>query len=200
MRVRSSIAVLAALQSCVACSDTHGASTPAVKPGQTAPVQTAPVQTAPVAGSTPLPQPVPSPPPDAGTGLSPPPVIVTSTSGLPEPAPECPGDAPAAGTPCTTEPGTALSCAWKDGSEIERCACVSKEGLPPGTELLWNCEDGPSGEGPPTSTCPDAAPAAGTACMHAGTSCVYASPPNTKCECRPGPLLWECGPAAFGGP
>jgi hypothetical protein len=134
--------------------------------------------------------------PDAG--LSPPPV--TATDGFPKPDPACPDDAPAADTPCMVAAGTALSCAWQDGAAIERCACVAKEDLPPDAQLLWNCDDGPSGEGPPTDTCPDAAPQQGSACNGIGSSCHYASPPNTKCECRDQPPRWVCGPAAFGGP
>jgi hypothetical protein len=69
---------------------------------------------------------------------------------------------------CSVPAARALSCAWDQDGGIERCACVSKEGAPEGVSLKWNCDDGPSGEGPSISTCPDTPPAAGSPCLQKG--------------------------------
>jgi hypothetical protein len=137
--------------------------------------------------------------PDADLGLRPPPVI--STGGLPEPDPACPDTAPEADTRCVVAEGSALSCAWQQGSAIARCACVWKQD-DPGPEVFWNCDPGPSGEGPPTSTCPDAAPVSGSRCSDRGSACSYAVPRFMECRCEVNTLTWKCGldVGAHGGP
>ena len=121
------------------------------------------------------------------------PPAVTAPPGLPEPDPACPDAAPEPGTRCTIEVGSALSCAWDTGSTgIARCACVAKQDDPPDAQTLWNCDEGPSGEGPSVSTCPQSRPETGTPCSDRGSSCAYSTPSFARCKCDYEKATWNC--------
>jgi hypothetical protein len=128
------------------------------------------------------------------------PAPVPGTGAKPMPDPTCPKRAPQPGSACSVPPGGALSCAWEESNgAIERCACVSKEGRPERAPLTWNCDDGPSGEGPATSTCPDTPPVAESPCLVRGNNCRYAEPSSIECDCDPSKMLWDCEGAPRGG-
>ena len=188
-RLELSLVALALAQVGLGCGAAHE---PMSMPGDAAPSKHATAgQMAAATPSVPPPKANVPAPGDAGEpGLSPPPPVMI-TGGPPPPAPACPMKAPTAGSDCSVPAATALSCAWNEDGGIEECACVSKEGVPEGASLKWNCDDGPSGEGPPTSTCPDTPPAAGSPCLVKGNNCRYAMP-SLSCDCDPRELRWKC--------
>lgn len=197
-RLELSLAALALAQVGLGCGAAHD---PMLMPGDAEPSKHA--TGGQMAATTPPVFPPPKAnvpePGDAGEpGLSPPPPG-RITGGLPPPAPACPMKAPTAGSDCSVPAATALSCAWDQDGGIERCACVSKEGAPEGVSLKWNCDDGPSGEGPSISTCPDTPPAAGSPCLLKGNNCRYVMPSVVSCDCDPGELRWKCDQGAQGG-
>jgi hypothetical protein len=57
---------------------------------------------------------------------------------------------------------------------------------------MWNCDDGPSGEGPSVSTCPQNRPETGTPCSDRGSSCAYAAPSFARCKCDYDKATWNC--------
>lgn len=135
----------------------------------------------------------------AAPDLRPPPA--TNTGALPPADPACPNEAPDPGNSCSVAPGSALSCAWQVGDDIERCVCIWREGVPAGTPLAWNCDEGVSGEGPAINLCPDTPPTHDSPCLVKGNNCRYGAP-YVVCDCDPRTMRWNCdgSAGAQGGP
>jgi hypothetical protein len=184
-RFKTLLAALALAHATFGCGASHGPA-PAEQP---APTEAVTPKTAPQAMAVPVAH-DPEPPHEADPDLRPPPVMIVN--GVPPLDPACPQEAPGAGSACSVPPGSALSCSWGAGAAIEHCACISREGLPEGTPLAWNCDEGASGEGPAITTCPEAAPAAGSPCLVRGSNCGYALPTSVQCNCDPGEMQWKC--------